>query len=65
MASAMRLTITTSFEMHSPFDPAPANWKDRIAGLVRPLVNLKPLTAKRKHFRHERKLVEAAVFVQG
>jgi hypothetical protein len=65
LASAVRLTIATSFEMHSPFDTASANWKDRIAGLVGSLVNLKPLAAKCKHFGHERKIVEAAVAVQG
>jgi hypothetical protein len=61
----MRLTVATSFEMHGSFKPASTNWKDRIAGLVGPLVNLKPLAAKREHFRHEGKIVKAAVFVQS
>ncbi len=51
--------------MNCPFDSATANWKDRIAGLMRALVNLKPLTTKCEHFRHEWKIVEAAVFVQS
>jgi hypothetical protein len=59
------MPVAAGFKMHGPFDSAPANWKDRVTGFVRPLVNLKPLAAKREHFRHERKIVKAAVFVQG
>jgi len=37
--------------------------RDRIAGLVSSLVNLKPLTAPFEHLRHERQSLEAAVLV--
>jgi hypothetical protein len=63
LASAVRMPVATSFKMNCPFDSATANWKDRIAGLMGALVNLKPLTTKCEHFSHEWKIVEAAVFV--
>lgn len=61
----MGLSVATSFEMHRPFDAAPANRKDGIASFVRPFVYLKSLATEGKHLGHERKIVEAAVFVQG
>ncbi len=65
LASAVRLSVATSFEMHCPFNAAPANWKYRVTGFVRPLIDLKSLAAEREHLGHERKIVEAAVLVQG
>ena len=36
----------------------------RVAGLVRPLVDLKALAAVAEHLRHERKTLEPAVLVE-
>src|SRR5882672_6307942 len=60
----MRSSITTRFEMHRRVDPASANWKDRIAGLVRPFVDTKALAAECKHLRHEGHIFKAALFVK-
>ena len=61
----MRVAIATSFKVHSAFDAASANRKDRIAGLMRALVDLKRLAAKCERFGHEWKMVKATVFVQS
>src|SRR5262245_19975740 len=42
--------------------PAVMRW---VTHLVRPLINLNPLTAVSKHLRHEREASQAATLIQG
>jgi hypothetical protein len=58
-------SITPSFEMNCPFDTAPADRKNGIAGLVRPLIDSKLPATVLEHLRHERHTVESPVAVEG
>ena len=50
--------------MNRTGEPSTAGLANRVAGLVRPLVNSEPLTAVLKHLRHEWQSVQAAIFVK-
>src|SRR5690348_1207313 len=58
LTPAVRGTVATRVQMNCLADAAPANREDRVAGLVRPLVDLKPFTAESEHLRHERHAFE-------
>jgi hypothetical protein len=45
-------------------ESAAGNGVDRVAGLVRALVDLKPLSAVLEHLRHERQALHATAFVK-
>src|SRR5215469_3467676 len=64
LTPAVCLSITTRFQMNCSNEPAFANRKYGVAGLVRSFVDLKPLAAKCEHFRHERQIIQAAFFVK-
>jgi hypothetical protein len=42
-----------------------ADWKDGIAGLMRAFINLKLLSTKRDHLRHERHPIQATSAVKS
>ena len=50
--------------MHGVSDMASLNWKDSVAGFMRPFVHLEPLAAEREHLGHERHAVYASILVQ-
>jgi hypothetical protein len=50
--------------MNSVCEPSAAGAINRVAGLVRALVDLKALTAVLKHLRHERQPLQAAILVK-
>ena len=50
--------------MNGLVDSAAANRKHRIAGLVRSLVDLKPLSAECEHLRHKGHAVKLTVVVE-
>jgi len=50
--------------MNSPLQPAPSNWKDRVARLVSAFVDLKSFTAERKHFWHEWHAIQFTVLIE-
>jgi hypothetical protein len=64
LAPPVRGSVTTGLQVDSPFDPASATQNNRVAGLVRTFVNLKPLAAEREHFWHEGHPVGLAIAVQ-
>ena len=65
LAAAVRTSVAARVKMNGLMDAAAANRKHRIAGLVRPLVDLKTLSAEGEHFRHERHAFQLAVLVEG
>jgi hypothetical protein len=64
LASAVPRAVTACFEMNRISDPAPADWKYRVAGFVRAFIDLKPLAAKRQHLGHKRHAVQLRIAVE-
>jgi hypothetical protein len=65
LTSSVGMAITTEAKMVSILQMSPRIMPaDRIAGLVRALVNAKTLTAVFEHLRHKREPVEASILVE-
>ena len=61
----MRLPIATkAFEMDRSIHSATARLVNRVARLVRSLVNAKTFAAERKHFGHEGQTFKPAMLIQ-
>jgi hypothetical protein len=64
LTAAVTGSVTASIEVNRLIDAASTNRKNRIAGLVRPLVDLKLSAAEREHLGHERHAVELPLAVE-
>src|SRR6202040_3757495 len=65
LTSTVGLAVTAEGEMESVLQASPRIMPaDRIAGLVRALVNTKPLTAVFEHLRHEGEPPAASILVE-
>src|SRR5579859_6015926 len=64
LAPVMSASVAARVEVHRLINPASADWKDRVAGLVRSFIDLKPLAAECEHLRHERHAVQLPVGVE-
>ena len=64
MAATIGLAVTSQAEMNTIGKSAAGNGVDRVAGLVRALVDLEPLSAVLEHLRHERQALHATAFVK-
>jgi|ERR1700733_11262825 hypothetical protein len=70
LTASVSLAVATQVKVHCVWEPAPEPFigdisSNRIAGLVGALGNLKPLTARFEHLRHERHSVETTIPVEG
>jgi hypothetical protein len=65
LATAVRLAVTPGFQMDGAREPAAGHRVDRVAGLVGTSINSEALAAILKHLRHEGKILQTPIFVQG
>ena len=64
LAAAVCLTVATEIQMDRIGEASTSNRIDRVAGLVRPLINFEALSAILKHLRHEGELIQPAILIE-